>query len=93
MDVLSRIPQLLTYGLISGCILSLGGIGVSLTYSILGFSNFAHGDFMALGAYIALALLPAIAWLGIPAASLGPLSFGWDWILAVLLAAMLSSAA
>ncbi len=92
MDVLSRIPQLLTYGLISGCILSLGGIGVSLTYSILGFSNFAHGDFMALGAYIALALLPAIAWLGIPAASLGPLSFGWDWILAVLLAAMLSSA-
>ncbi len=93
MDVLARIPQLLVYGLVSGCILSLGGIGVSLTYSILGFSNFAHGDFMALGAYLVLALLPAAAWLGVPHAPLGPLSFGWDFIVSLLLAFLLASAA
>ncbi len=93
MDILTRIPQLLVYGLVSGSILSLGGIGVSLTYSILGFSNFAHGDTMALGAYLALALLPAMAGLGIGSAPLGPLSFGWDFVLALLLAALLTSLA
>lgn len=91
MDILARIPQLLVYGLVSGCILSLGGIGVSLTYSILGFSNFAHGDFMALGAYLVLALLPVVAWLGIPGAPLGSLSFGWDFVLSLLLAMILAS--
>ena len=91
MDILARIPQLLVYGLVSGCILSLGGIGVSLTYSILGFSNFAHGDFMALGAYLVLALLPLAAWLGIPGTPLGSLSFGWDFVLSLLLALILAS--
>lgn len=93
MNLLARIPQLLVYGIVSGSILSLGGIGVSLTYSILGFSNFAHGDTMALGAYLALALLPAMASLGIGGASLGPLSFGWDFVLALLFAVVLTSLA
>jgi branched-chain amino acid transport system permease protein/neutral amino acid transport system permease protein len=34
--------------------LMLGGIGLTLTYKILNFSNFAHADLMALGAFIAL---------------------------------------
>ncbi len=93
MDALSRIPQLLVYGIVSGSILSLGGIGVSLTYSILGFSNFAHGDTMALGAYLALALLPVMAQLGLPSGSLGPLSFGWDFVASLLLAAVGTSLA
>ena len=93
MDVLARLPQLLVYGLVSGSILSLGGIGVSLTYSILGFSNFAHGDTMALGAYLALALLPAMAALGVGGGPLGSLSFGWDFVLALLFAAALTSVA
>ena len=46
--------QLIVYGLISGSILALGAIGLTLTYSILNFANFAHGDIMALGAYLAL---------------------------------------
>jgi len=86
MQILSRIPQLLIYGVISGSILSLGGIGVSLTYSILGFANFAHGDFMALGAYIALGLFTLTAGLGIPSTPLGPLSFGFGFILSFILA-------
>lgn len=84
MDILARIPQLLVYGIISGSVLALGGIGLSLTYSILGFANFAHGDIMALGAYIALGSLALFNGLGVPANPLGPLSFGWDLVLALL---------
>src|SRR5438094_66993 len=46
--------QLIVYGLISGSILALGAIGLTLIYGILNFANFAHGDIMALGAYLAL---------------------------------------
>lgn len=46
--------QLIVYGLISGSILALGAIGLTLLYGILNFANFAHGDLMALGAYLAL---------------------------------------
>jgi len=43
--------QLIIYGVVLGCILSLGAVGVSLTFGILGFANFAHGDLMTVGAY------------------------------------------
>lgn len=43
--------QLIVYGIVLGCILALGAVGVSLTFGILGFANFAHGDLMTIGAY------------------------------------------
>jgi len=92
MSGLARIPQLLIYGIISGSILSLGGIGVSLTYSILGFSNFAHGDIMALGAYIALGLLGLFTAIGVPNTPFGPVSFGLGFVLAAVLAVGLTAA-
>ena len=39
-------------GLLRGLIIGLAGIGLSMTYSILGFANFAHGDFITVGAFI-----------------------------------------
>lgn len=42
------------YGIVLGSIISLGAIGVSLIYGILGFSHFAHGDMMTIGAYVGL---------------------------------------
>jgi neutral amino acid transport system permease protein len=45
-------PQLLINGIAIGSILSLAAIGLTLTYGILKLSNFAHGDFMTLGAYL-----------------------------------------
>ena len=47
-------PQALMDGLIAGSMIGLGAIGVTLTYSILRFANFAHGEFVAWGAYFAL---------------------------------------
>lgn len=43
--------QLLFNGVAIGSILALAAIGLTLTYGILNLSNFAHGDFMTLGAY------------------------------------------
>jgi branched-chain amino acid transport system permease protein len=43
-------------GVVLGCIYALGAIGISLTFGILRFSNFAHGDTMTLGVYITLSL-------------------------------------
>jgi neutral amino acid transport system permease protein len=45
-------PQLLFNGLALGSIIALAAVGLTLTYGILRLSNFAHGDFMTLGAYL-----------------------------------------
>jgi neutral amino acid transport system permease protein len=45
-------PQLLFNGIAVGSVLALAAIGLTLTYGILRLSNFAHGDFMTLGAYL-----------------------------------------
>lgn len=44
--------QLIVNGVAVGSILALAAIGLTLTYGILKLSNFAHGDFMTLGAYL-----------------------------------------
>jgi neutral amino acid transport system permease protein len=43
-------------GLASGSIYALGAIGISLIYAILKLVNFAHGDLMTLGGYVAFAV-------------------------------------
>lgn len=45
------IEQLIFNGISLGCIIALAAVGLTLTYGILRISNFAHGDFMTLGAY------------------------------------------
>lgn len=86
MSLLSRLPQLVIYGIISGSIISLGAIGLSLTYGILNFANFAHGDIMALGAFLALVFLLLFRGLGMPETVFYPLSFGLPMVISFLLA-------
>lgn len=71
---MNEILQLLVYGLVLGSVLAMGAIGVSMIFGILRFAHFAHGDFMALGAYLGLAFVSAFslsAWWALPAAMLG----------------------
>jgi branched-chain amino acid transport system permease protein len=77
--------QFIVDGLLTGSMIGLGAIGVTLTYSILRFSNFAHGDFMAWGTYATLAVVSAIGAMFGKIAPLGALSFGWPLIVAVIL--------
>ena len=44
-------------GIVLGSIYAIGAIGVSLTFGILRFANFAHGATMTLGAYLTLTLV------------------------------------
>ncbi len=44
--------QLIFNGIAVGSIIALAAVGLTLTYGILRLSNFAHGDFMTLGAYL-----------------------------------------
>lgn len=57
-----EVLQLLIYGVVLGGIIALGAIGVSLTFGILGFANFSHGDLMSAGAYVALVFFTTLAW-------------------------------
>ncbi len=41
-------------GIVTGSYFALGAIGLTLVYGILRLTNFAHGDMLTLGAYIAL---------------------------------------
>jgi len=45
--------QLLVNGLITGSILALTGVGATLVFGIQRIANFAHGDYMTVGAYVA----------------------------------------
>jgi neutral amino acid transport system permease protein len=49
-------PQLIVNGIALGSIIALGAVGLTLTVGILRLSNFAHGDLMTVGAYIAWTL-------------------------------------
>lgn len=40
-------------GVVLGCIYALGAIGITLTFGILRFANFSHGEIMTLGVYFA----------------------------------------
>jgi branched-subunit amino acid ABC-type transport system permease component len=45
--------QLIFNGLVTGSIFAIGAIGASLVWGVLRIGNFAHGDYMALGAFAA----------------------------------------
>jgi neutral amino acid transport system permease protein len=52
----ARLAQLLVNGLITGSILALAGVGTTLIFGIQRIANFAHGDFLTIGAYAAFAV-------------------------------------
>jgi neutral amino acid transport system permease protein len=58
----SELAQLGANGLVTGSILAMAAVGVSLVYGILRIVNFAHGDYLTFGAYIAL--LVNVGWQG-----------------------------
>lgn len=63
-------------GLSLGSIYALGAVGLTLVYGILKLVNFAHGDFLTFGAYIAFVV---------------NVSWGMPFVLAILAAAALTA--
>jgi branched-chain amino acid transport system permease protein len=58
------VASLLWDGLVIGLVIGLAGIGLSLTYSILNFANFAHGDYVTGGAFAGWSIAYLLAGLG-----------------------------
>jgi branched-chain amino acid transport system permease protein/neutral amino acid transport system permease protein len=76
--------ELTFYGIVFGSIIALGAIGLTLVFGIIRFANFAHGDLMSTGAFIALFMTTGVlAWIGIPDTNFGSLSFGWRMLIAM----------
>jgi len=74
-----RLLSLTVWGLILGSIIALGAIGLTLTYGILRFANFAHGDLMTVGAYVTLFFVSVLP----HGSRLAPFSFGWEFLAAL----------
>ncbi|MGR3378447.1 branched-chain amino acid ABC transporter permease [Salipiger abyssi] len=74
MEILNALVALSNFVLIPaiayGSQLALGALGVTLIYGILRFSNFAHGDTMAIGTMVTILATWGLQALGV---SLGPL--------------------
>ena len=79
MDIL----QLLIIGIIVGSIIGLGAMGLTLSYGVMKFANFAHGDFMTLGMFLAYIVISDLGWGTSP---IGNFSFGFGLIPAIILA-------
>lgn len=85
------IAQTLMDGVIAGTMIGLGAIGITLTYSILRFANFAHGELISWGAYATLTVSSALGTLIAPLAlPIGYFSFGWSLPLALIAAMLLT---
>jgi branched-chain amino acid transport system permease protein len=82
------IGQYVADGVVLGATLALGAIGLTLTYNILRFANFAHGEFATFGAYFALVCVAALAGGG----SFGPFTFGPGFLVAITVAFVLTAA-
>jgi branched-subunit amino acid ABC-type transport system permease component len=50
---MQELLQLIVNGLITGSILAVGAIGITLVFGILDIGNFAHGEYLTIGMYAA----------------------------------------
>jgi neutral amino acid transport system permease protein len=81
------VGQATLYGLVAGSYLALGAVGLTLVFGVLRLVNFAHGDLLTLGAYVAfflnvalgVAFVPAVAGAIGATAALGVGFEAWLW--------------
>lgn len=67
-EALLGVVQTVVYGLVNGSVIAVGAVGLTLSYGVTRFINFAYGEFLTLGAYVAL--LAVGLGLGVPVAAL-----------------------
>ena len=72
--------QYVADGVLNASLIALGALGLSMTYNVLRFANFAHGEVLSTGAYFSLAVVSVV---GAGVGSLGPIKFGWPLLMAI----------
>ena len=83
---LHDVAQASINGLVSGSYYALGAVGLTLVYGILKLTNFAHGDFLTFGAYMAFLAtatwgLPLVAGILLAVAATAALGVGFEKVL------------
>ena len=76
-------PQFVWFGLVTGSLIALGALGLTLIFGILDFINIAYGEYMALGAFIAFGLntqvgLPIVVSGVVAVVAMGPIAVTLD---------------
>jgi branched-subunit amino acid ABC-type transport system permease component len=51
---LTQLIQILIFGLVDGSVIAVGAVGLTLSYGITRFINFAYGEFLSYGAFLTL---------------------------------------
>ncbi len=75
--------QFVADGIVNAALIALGAIGLSMTYNILRFANFAQGEILTTGAYMTLFLVTVM---GAGIGSMGPIAFGWPLLISIAFA-------
>lgn len=80
--------QFVADGIVNAALIALGAIGLSMTYNILRFANFAQGEILTTGAYFTLLVVSAM---GVGIGTMGPVAFGWPLLLSMVVAIGITS--
>ena len=75
--------QFLADGILNASLIALGALGLSMTYNVLRFANFAQGEILAIGSYFALG---AVTVIGAGVGVMGPVKFGWPLLVSIPIA-------
>ena len=59
---MSEFVQLLVNGLVTGSIIAISAVGLTFMFGILGVVNFAYGDYITFGAYMAFVANVTLGW-------------------------------
>jgi neutral amino acid transport system permease protein len=84
---LHAVGQATLYGLVAGSYFALAAVGLTLVYGVLRLVNFAHGDLLTFGAYVAfllnvtlgVAFVPAVLGAVAATGALGVAFEAWLW--------------
>jgi len=87
MDAITQIAQLLIIGLSVGSIISIGSVGLSVSYGVMKFPNIAHGYLLTFGTFVTFFLWSQLGW---GTAPIGNFSFGWSFFGIMLAAGVVS---
>ena len=64
--ILDNFLQTVVFGLIEGSVIAVGAVGLTLSYGVTRFINFAYGEFLAYGAYLTVFLASGIFGMSMP---------------------------
>lgn len=64
--VLDNFLQTVVFGLVEGSVIAVGAVGLTLSYGVTRFINFAYGEFLTYGAYLTVFIAGGLFGLSLP---------------------------